>query len=183
MDTLSGNIATNVRRLRAQLGLSQKQVAAVAGVPRPTWANLESGDANPTIAVLTKVASALNVTVEDLLRPKLASARVVPAEALPSKRRGRVAVRSLLPEPVVGLELERLALPPRAQLAVLPHARGSRKYFTCEVGDVELDISGAVYKLRAGDVVVFRGDEPHTFRNIGATGAVAYSVVTFAGTD
>ncbi len=183
MDALSANIASNVKRFREQLGLSQQQVANVAQVPRPTWANLESGQANPTIAVLTKVASALNVSVEELLRPPLASARVVPAEALPSKRRGRVAVRSLLPETVAGLEIERLALPPKAQINMPPHSVGSRKYSTCELGEVEVTVGGTRYDNRAGDVVVFRGDQPHAYRNTGRAAAVVYCIVSFAGTD
>ncbi len=183
MNQLSHNLAANLRRLRENLGLSQQQVANNAGIPRPTWANLESGEANPTISVLTKVAAALNVDVESLLRPPASVVRIVPAESLPSKRRGKVSVRSLLPEPMVGLELERLVLPVATQLHVAPHARGSRKYATCEVGEIELVVMGVAHPGRAGDVLVCRGDQPHTFRNVGRSPAVVYCVVSFAGSD
>jgi transcriptional regulator with XRE-family HTH domain len=183
MNQLSQNLAANLRRLRENLGLSQQQVANNAGVPRPTWANLESGEANPTISVLTKVAAALNVDVESLVRPPVAAVRVVTAESLPSRRRGRVSVRSLLPEPLVGLELERLVLPPTTQLHVGPHARGSKKYVTCEVGEIELIVMGTAHFGRAGDVQLCRGDQAHTFRNVGHSAAVVYCVVSFAGND
>jgi len=42
---------------------TQQQIAKLAGVPRATWANLESGAANPTLAVLVKIAAALSVYV------------------------------------------------------------------------------------------------------------------------
>jgi transcriptional regulator with XRE-family HTH domain len=183
MSTIAANLATNVRRLRDALGLSQQQIAAIAGVPRPTWANLESGEANPTIAVLVKAASALNVDVEKLLRPPPEAARVIPAEVLKSKRRGHVAVRDLLPEPVVGLELERLSLPPRTQINPQAHPTGSHKYAICEVGELSVTVGKAQYAARTGDVVVFRGDQSHGFRNTGRSAAVVYCVVTFAGTD
>ena len=43
------------------------EMSRLAALPRATWTNLESGAANPTIAVLTKVALALQVSVEELL--------------------------------------------------------------------------------------------------------------------
>lgn len=181
MDPLSANIAANVRRLREQRGLSQQQVATIAQIPRPTWANLESGQANPTISVLTKVASALSVSVEDLLQPAVGPARLVRAETLPSRKRGRVSVRTLLPVPLPGLDWERLVLPPKTQLAVTAHARGSHKYTLCELGELEVTVGEAVYECLAGDVLVFRGDQPHTFRNSARSATTAHCLLTFAG--
>jgi len=51
-------LGANVRQLRAARGLTQAQIARLAGLPRATWANLETGAANPTLAVLIKVAAA-----------------------------------------------------------------------------------------------------------------------------
>lgn len=181
MHPLSATIAANVRRLREQLGLSQQQVAVIARIPRPTWANLESGQANPTILVLTKVASALNVGVEDLLESSLGPARLVRAETLPTRRRGRVAVRSLLPEPLPGLSWERMAVPPKAQLAFTPDTKGSRKYTACEVGELDVVIADTTYTCLAGDVLVYRADQPHSYRNTGRGAAIVHCLLTFAG--
>jgi DNA-binding XRE family transcriptional regulator len=60
-EDVAGHLGNNIRQLREARGLTQQQIAKVAGVPRPTWANLESGAANPTLAVLIRVASALQV--------------------------------------------------------------------------------------------------------------------------
>ena len=65
-DTLAANLAANVRSLREQRGMTQQQLAKIAGIPRPTWANLESGAANPTLSVLHRVALALQVPIEEL---------------------------------------------------------------------------------------------------------------------
>lgn len=46
------NLAGNIRKLREERGLSQQRMADLSGMPRPTWASLESGSANPTLAVL-----------------------------------------------------------------------------------------------------------------------------------
>ena len=61
----------------------------MAGIPRATWANLESGAANPTLAVLIKVAQALQVRLEELIEPPRRRGRLYPAATLPTRTRGR----------------------------------------------------------------------------------------------
>jgi transcriptional regulator with XRE-family HTH domain len=174
------NLANNLRQLREARGASQQQMAKVAGVPRPTWAHLESGAANPTLGVLIRVANALGISVEELIAPPRSSSKFYPAAALPVRRRGAVTVRKLLPDTIVGLELERLELPPGAQMTGVPHTPGTREYLTCERGEIELTESGKAWRLGPGDVVVFRGDQKHGYRNRGQAPGVAYSVIAFA---
>ena len=97
------NLARNLRQLREARGLTQQQMSRSSGLPRPTWANLESGAANPTLAVLVKAAAALQISVEELIAPPRASARFFPADSLPVKQRGKVLIRKLLPEPISGM--------------------------------------------------------------------------------
>ena len=44
----------------------------------------------------------------------------------------------------------------------------------------QLVASGEEYRLAAGDVVAFRGDQRHSYVNAGARPAIAYSVVVIA---
>jgi XRE family transcriptional regulator, regulator of sulfur utilization len=179
-DDPAQNLAHNIKQLREARGLTQHQIAKVAALPRPTWANLESGAANPTLSVLMKVAGALQVTLEELVGPPRAVARLYRATELPHRQRGKVCVRKLLPDPIAGMELERMELPPGASMAGVPHTPGTREYLTCESGQLELAASGERFALSPGDVVVFRGDQAHGYKNPGRTTAVAYSVVTLA---
>lgn len=174
------NLADNVRGLREARGLSQQQMAHIAGVPRPTWAHLESGAANPTMAVLVRVADALQVRVEELIGPPRSAARFYTAGALPARKRGAVTVRQLLPDTVAGLSLERMELPPGSAMTGIPHTAGTREYLTCETGAVELAAAGQTWRLGPGDVVVFRGDQKHGYRNPGRVTTIAYSVIAFA---
>jgi transcriptional regulator with XRE-family HTH domain len=176
-DELAERLADNVRALRESRGLSQKDMARLAGVPRATWAHLESGGANPTLAVLRRAAQALSVPFEELLGEPAPSARHYPRSGLTERRRGEVVVRTLLPHPVPGMVLERLELPTGARLVGTPHTAGTREYLTCEIGRLELIASGERFLLEAGDVVVFRGDQRHSYVNAGSRVAVGYSVV------
>src|SRR6185295_16314818 len=99
---------------------------------------------------------------------------------LPTRNRGNVAIRKVVPEPLPGLDLERMVLPPGARMAGVPHTPGTREYLTCERGTVELAVAGERYTLAEGDVVTFRGDQRHSYYNPAASTTVAYSAIAFA---
>lgn len=160
--------------------MTQQRIAKLAGIPRPTWANLETGGANPTLAVLVKVAGALQVTLEELIGPPRASAKHYAAAELPVRKRGAVLVRRLLPDPIAGMEIERMEFQAGAALSGVPHTPGTREYLTCETGEIELAVAGERYRLQPGDVVVFAGDQKHGYRNAARGRSVAYSVVALA---
>jgi transcriptional regulator with XRE-family HTH domain len=177
LERQAADLARNVRMLREGRGLSQTHVARLAGVPRATWSNLESGAANPTLSVLTRVAAALRVSVEELLAPPRARCRLFRAPELRQRTRGTVVVRDLLPDPLPGLQLERLLLPEGGRMTGTPHTPGTREYLTCERGVLSLTVEGHTFSLEAGDVLVFRGDQKHGYANTGTGEAVGYSVV------
>jgi len=177
---ISTNLAENVRQLRETRGQSQQQLARLAGLPRPTWASLESGSANPTLSVLLKAASALQVSLEELIGPPRSTGTHYPADRIQIRKRGDARIRNLLPESIAGMEIERLELPPGASMVGVPHTHGTREYLTCERGRIKLVASGESWILEPGDVVVFRGDQRHSYRNEGRSAAVAYSVVALA---
>ena len=178
--TPARHLSANLRSLRQARGLTQAQAAALAEVPRATWASLESGSANPTLTVLVAVSQALQASIEELLAAPRASARHFPAADLPVKTRGSVEIRNLLPDPLPGVVLERMYFPPGKTLVGVPHTPGTREYLTCERGMLRLTASGSSWELAPGDVVVFRGDQKHAYTNPGDDEAVAYSVVLLA---
>jgi transcriptional regulator with XRE-family HTH domain len=177
----AANLAANVRRLREARGASQQQLARLAGLPRPTWASLEAGGANPTLAVLLRAAAALQVSIEELIGPPRTAARLFPAAEARVRRRQGAKLRALLPEAVPGLDIARMELAPGGSLAGIPHTPGTREYLTCEQGRIELVASGERWELGPGDVLVFRGDQRHGYRNLDPRRpTVAISVVCFA---
>lgn len=177
MDNVAANIAKNIRQLREARNLSQDQLAKISGIPRPTWSNLESGAANPTIGVLLKVAASLQVSLDELIGAPREACQFFPAEKLPIQRRGEAFIRKLLPEGLPSVEFDRVEIAPGARMAGIPHRTGTREYLTCERGTIELAVSGERYRLDPGDVVVFRGDQKHSYANIGRDKAVGFSVV------
>jgi len=175
------DLGANAARLRAARGLSQQRMAELAGIPRATWASLESGAANPTLEVLTRAAAALNVSVEELIGPPRTACRLFPAAKTPPRVRQGASLRPLLPESIRGLEIAWMELTPGGSVAGTPHTAGTREYLTCQRGHIELIASGESWQLSPGDTLVFRGDQAHTYRNTDRRRvSTAISVVCFA---
>jgi XRE family transcriptional regulator, regulator of sulfur utilization len=177
---LAARFGSNVKQLRETRGATQAQMAKLAGVPRATWGNLESGAAHPTLAVIDRVATALQVTIEELVAVPRASAQRYARGALPVRQRGEVTVYKLLPDPIPGMEIDRIERPAGARMAGVPHTPGTREYLTCESGEILLVAAGERFDLAPGDLVAFHGDQRHSYANPGKRVAVGYSVVVLA---
>jgi HTH-type transcriptional regulator/antitoxin HipB len=65
-------IGQAVRERRLALGLSQTEVAARAGMTQPALSRLEAGGAVPTIAVLSRIATALGAELVVTIAPPAA---------------------------------------------------------------------------------------------------------------
>lgn len=63
------SIASNLKRIRAEKGYSLEKVARLADLSLSTVVKVEDGtNQNPTIDTLSKIAKALEIGVDDLIR-------------------------------------------------------------------------------------------------------------------
>ena len=64
---LNRAVAENIKRIRKSKKLSLERTAALSGVSRSMLSQIERGEANPSVAILGKLAEALKVPAEVLL--------------------------------------------------------------------------------------------------------------------
>ena len=147
------HLADNIRAVREARGLSQQQIAKAAGIPRATWTHLESGAANPTLAVLIKVANALQIRVDELLAAPRTPARHLRADELPvraflnshlpavngSLRYGQTCIYTLTPDRHFLIDLH----PEYRNVAVAGGFSGHGFKFAPVVGEVLADLVDA----------------------------------------
>ena len=62
------NFSENLKRIRLEKGLTQKQLAEAINVTRPTITFYESGRVEPQLEKLLMLSSSLGVSLEELLR-------------------------------------------------------------------------------------------------------------------
>lgn len=179
MDGASENLARNLSDLRERKGLSQRQLAEAAGIPRSTLTHIESGAANPSLSNLVRLATALGLGVEELLARPRSPVKLIPAEEVPVRERagGQVRVAKLLPERVRGMEIDRMELVPGATLRGTPHVSGTKEYLHVLSGVFTIVVAGELFQVESGDVLAFPGDRPHSYANRGTAPATAVSVV------
>ncbi len=166
---VAAHLARNLLGLRHARSLTQHQLAEASGVPRSTIANLESGQGNPSLAVLVKVSSALGAPIDELLASPRAKVRRWSHAEMGARRLGRgVTMTPLVPEPVPEELLATMDFAPGAAMGGTPHLPGTREYFSCLDGAVVIVVAGEEHPLGAGDVLAFPGNVPHAYRNASA---------------
>jgi XRE family transcriptional regulator, regulator of sulfur utilization len=156
-ESIASCLATNLRSIRESRGWSQQQLADNSGVPRPTVAHLESGDGNPTLSVLMRVAKALGVSIEHLVRSAAKGLEILEGEALPTRPRGQALSRRLHAE-VSGTEVERVEIPARSQCPLGPPSPNLQQIVSCESGRIDVRSDSETRRLRTGDVLRLRGE-------------------------
>ncbi|GJM10020.1 MAG: transcriptional regulator [Lysobacteraceae bacterium] len=179
MSTIAEFLARNVTDARANRNLSQSQLAEQSGVPRSTITHIESGQGNPSVANLARIAAALGVGLDELVSEPRHEHLLIKAADVPTvvKSAGRVSVGKLLPDQIKGLEIDRMTWAPRAAMRGTPHVQGTKEYLHCLAGIVQVQVGSHRYTLEPGDVLAFAGDQRHSYLNAGDVEATAISVV------
>lgn len=91
---------TRLRLARMAQGLSQQDLAAVAGVTRQAIAGVEGGRWDPSLRVVLALARALNIAVEDLFGPSAELSPVDSASVVPVAVGQRVQLANVGPRTV-----------------------------------------------------------------------------------
>ncbi|NLJ39633.1 MAG: helix-turn-helix transcriptional regulator [Candidatus Atribacteria bacterium] len=69
MSKSKSSIGENIRKYRQQKGMSQDRLSKLANVAFHTIVKIESGETtNPTIETVKKIADALGVSLDDLMK-------------------------------------------------------------------------------------------------------------------
>jgi len=61
-------LGANMKRIRLEKQMSQGDICRKLGVDRSYISNVENGNKNPTLSTITRLAKALDVRIEELLK-------------------------------------------------------------------------------------------------------------------
>ena len=177
-------VGQNLKRLRAERGLSLEKLAQASGVSRAMLGQVELAQSAPTINVLWKIARALEVPFSAMIASSSQGAikvmREKDARRLHSSD-GTFVSRALFPiDQPRRVEFYELRLASHGEERAEPHAPGTVENLVVAKGAVEIVSKGEAHRLQAGDAILFEADAPHAYRNTGAAEAVMYLVMTYA---
>jgi transcriptional regulator with XRE-family HTH domain len=181
---LSAILGKNLRRLRTRRGYSLERLATLSGVSRAMLGQIETGKSTPTISLLWKVATALDVPFANLLAVEATSGTAVfrrEAAKLLSSSDGRFTSRALFPFEIERrVEFYELRLAPNHQEDAEAHAPGTKENLIVARGAVEISTAqNRPVTLAEGDALLFEADVRPSYRNLGSAEAVLYLVMTY----
>lgn len=61
-------LGQNLKRIRTKKGISQGDIVKTLGMPKSFVSSIENGKTNPTLATIAKIAKAIGVSVDKLLK-------------------------------------------------------------------------------------------------------------------
>lgn len=163
-------ISQNIKQIREQKKLTLDAAANVTGVSRSMLAQIEKGEANPTISVLWKIANGYKVSFTSLIEQAANPAEVIRADAvLPIvEDDGRYENYPAFGfDESRGFETYRILIKERGKLEAEPHLVGTEEYITVFSGAVEITANEQVFSLNEGDSIRFMADVKHSYRNTG----------------
>lgn len=176
-------VGQNLRRLRTRQGYSLERLAKLSGVSRGMLGQIELGRSAPTIGLLWKIATALDVTFATLTASDTAGGtsilRADQAKILSSSQ-GRFTSRALFPfDGERRVEFYELRIAPGHEESAAAHAPGTIENLTVSAGRLELFDGEASHRLETGDAVLFEAGRPHRYRNPGDMETIVYLVMTY----
>jgi len=177
-------VGDTLAALRQAQALSLDELSRKAGVSKSMLSQIERAQANPTVAVVWRLANALGVPIADLLGGAPVAAppaiALVATQATPSLRSpdGLCELRILGPVDMAGhFEWYELRLQAGGSLDSQPHEPGTREHLTVVAGAMEVQVAEAVQKIKVGETARYAADSSHCIRNTGKTAASAWLVV------
>jgi transcriptional regulator with XRE-family HTH domain len=176
VDAFVRAVASNVRALRLQAGLTLADLAAAAGLGKSTLAQLESGKANPSVETLWAIAAALQVPFARIVEEERPSLKVVRARDVPAMRSEESpgwAGRLLAASQRRGtFDLYSLDLDGGGIRHAEAHHAGVVEHLIVVTGRMVVGPQTGPVELGAGDLVTFAADVPHVYEALETAHAV-----------
>lgn len=179
-------VGATLQALRQSQGLSLDELSRRAGVSKSMLSQIERNQANPTVAVVWRLANALRVELSELLggeRPAAPPIEVVASHGTPglSSPDGLCRLRILGPIDLAGqFEWYELTVQPGGALESEAHEPGSREHLSVLSGELEVTVGGARQLVKPGETARYAVDGHHAIRNLGKKPAAAMLVVLHA---
>ncbi len=167
--TINEAVAVNVRRERKAKGLSLDRAAKLTGVSKSMLGQIERGEVNPTVSVLYKIASGLELDCGALLEIPVPAVEFVSSTNGVNRKEdgGKVVIYPLFPSDADrSFSIYRLRLLTSGRYEAPARQAGTTIFITVYYGTLLLTVDGEQYRLTRGDSLRFRADQPDELYNL-----------------
>ena len=175
-----------LRALRTARHLTLEQLSRMAGVSKAMLSQIEQDKVNPTVAVMLKIATALELSISELVDSPHRNniVRIIPSgdDSYTFRADPACTIRTLSPLNMEkNIEFYRMTLEQGAELASEPHFPGTEEFLYVSKGRVRVALGEQKADIGRGDSIHYRADVPHRITNIGRGGVEAYMIAHYRG--
>jgi len=162
------NVGARILEMRTQRGLSLRALAELCELSPNTISLIERGATSPSVSTLQRLASALGVHINSFFVEPTEKAQMILTRANERTRSGSASV--MLESLGYGLEGQAcdpfvVTLKPGANSGRQLMAHQGSELILILSGQLDIEIAGASHNLHLGDSLLFRGEQPHRWRN------------------
>ncbi|HAT3728608.1 TPA: helix-turn-helix domain-containing protein [Serratia marcescens] len=171
VQTVSEAVSHRIKQQRKSQKLSQDELSRRAGVSKGMLVEIEKGSANPSIAILCKLAAALGLSVADIVNVTRApAAYLIESQDIPTLWHGDRGGSARLLAGTRGpnmIELWRWEMAPGEAYTSSGHPAGTFELLHIEQGVLSLAVEQTELRITPGCSAVARTDGPHRYTNEG----------------
>jgi transcriptional regulator with XRE-family HTH domain len=163
------DLSKKLKQIRVQKKFTQKELAQKVRCTPAYICQLERGRADPSIATLKKISSALGTTIIDFFRTDYAEKVILKKKNREVFKfpKSKTTVETLIPNPGNKKMDARIAfIGPGGGSRGTYHHEGEEFGYVIQ-GEIELSYSGETYHLGTGDSFYLKSHLAHEFQNKG----------------
>lgn len=182
VQTVSEAVSRTLKQARKSHNMSLDELSRRAGVSKGMVVEIENCAANPSIAILCKIAAALGLSVADFVNvADTPSVHLIDSQEIPTLWHGELGGSARLLAGTSGpnmLELWRWEVLPGEHYTSPGHPHGTTELFHVEKGTLRLKVGEVELIIGPGCSAVARTDVPHEYANHGKSKLVFTMSVT-----
>ncbi|KJL02916.1 MULTISPECIES: helix-turn-helix domain-containing protein [Priestia] len=174
-------VGSELRKIRVQNHLTLDELAEKTGVSKLTLGKIERGETNPTLGVMWKITTGLNIPLTKLVsvEPSVSLSKCGEGFSLKGPDEAWKIEFMFQNQMDSTIEMYRAFLAPLATYRPEPHHKGLIEVATVMEGRVEIKIEEEVYELNQFDSVKFEGSHTHSYKNLEERPAVLHLLVKY----
>ena len=168
MEQMSRNIGVQLKKIRHQRQASLDDIAKATGVSKAQLAQIEKGEANPTVSTIWKIAAGLRISFSSLLQPPKEKVQKYSSNSanFVAEEDGKYRVYSIIPyDPDRGWEFYKVEMEPGVIHKSEAHTEGVEETVIVIQGQAVIHLGSIKEELVVGDTIVFSGDQEHHYEN------------------
>jgi len=182
MEAIISVISRNLREIRSTRGISLQVMADLTGVSKSMLGGIERGEVNPTISVMWKIARGLGIPFSFLIDEEQMPVERVLRDDLKKAVDGTgYEVYSVFPfREDRRFEIFMEELKPGAKYETQGHNPGVVEYVMVGMGILEIYFENTTCRLKDGESLCFKADQPHGYINEGPSDVRAFFVLFYS---